>query len=354
MNILLVTPFISSTRGNFITARRWIRGLTQRGIAVKLDSSELLGEGYFSASAFKPDIIHAHHAVHCGMAAAGVATQMNIPLVISIGGTDWYADKTAAPDPGCLAALARADAVISPTKETVEKLKTVVPKSCGVFYVRRGVRINPRTESAFKTSLNGLMAGGLRPVKGQLKALRWVEALRAKGIPATLTIAGPAIDSLYTAKVEQVLSRQPQDRWIGPIRHADMPGLYADADFFLNASENEGASNAILEALANGCPVAARDCPGNRHLLSSAASELACLFSDTETGLEHFASWLKSMSAQTQAHRIKIARSALRYVERRHHVEDEIEELIQVYQFVVGTERKDEKIRPMDPAPPAP
>lgn len=55
-------------------------------------------------------------------------------------------------------------------------------------------------------------------------------------------------------------------RWLlGPCD--DMPSFYAGLDLFVFPSNQEGRSNAVLEAMAAGLPVIASDIPGNRELI---------------------------------------------------------------------------------------
>ena len=58
-----------------------------------------------------------------------------------------------------------------------------------------------------------------------------------------------------------------------------MPSAMAEADLILNHSVSEGMSNALIEALAVGRPVLARNIPGNTEIL---LPEKTCMIYDTD------------------------------------------------------------------------
>ena len=326
MKILIVAPFKDSfVRGNFVTADRWCRGLTLRGFNVVLSSPENLEK-----SAARPDIVHAHHAVHCGQAALTFSQKHQIPLVISIGGTDLNSTENGQPDLRCIKPLNNANAIITPFKEMGAKLDYFI-KMPHHYIVRRGVAVPDITLSHRRHGLSGLVVGGLRPVKGQLKALHWAEALRQKAMPVHLKLVGPIIDPDYAKRIQQQLQQQPEDEWVGAVDHNQMHHLYTKANFLLNTSKYEGASNAILEALAHGCPVAAIRCPGNEEMLGSAPHDIACLFDDQDSGLQKLSAWLENLAHQSVEKRNLIAYHTRHHVMVNHNADDEIEELINVY-----------------------
>jgi hypothetical protein len=72
-----------------------------------------------------------------------------------------------------------------------------------------------------------------------------------------------------------------------PVPRATLLRWMAEADALLNSSISEGQSNAILEALAIGCPVAARANSGNAALLGGGAC--GALFATPEEGIRALA-----------------------------------------------------------------
>ena len=144
------------------------------------------------------------------------------------------------------------------------------------------------------STLEILLVGGIRPVKGQLRALKLIKSLRKNGLNIRLTLIGPIIDAKYAEEVFSSLDSHNGDRYLQPVSHFAMQEIYTSADVLINCSNCEGASNAILEAWSYGMAVAARKAPGNTELVQSAPEEIALLFSDSsDVDLLH--SWLANI-----------------------------------------------------------
>ncbi|MDP2645069.1 MAG: glycosyltransferase family 4 protein, partial [Desulfobacterales bacterium] len=277
MKILLLTPsHESKARGNTVTVDRWKNGLTRHGVEVKKIGPESLEK---MLQTWRPDLIHAHHSAISGVPALTWSRKLGIPLVISISGTDLNGTADAGPDPAGLEALGKARAIISPFPDNQARLSRKIGLLPPFHVIRRGIRPKAvqKKEKPGRT-LEILQVGGIRPVKGQLRALELMARLRKKALPARLTLIGPVVDGSYAREVFALLKKQPQDRHLAAIPHKDMDRIYAIGDVLLNCSENEGAANAILEAWSCGVPVAARKAPGNNQLLGKAPVKIAMLF----------------------------------------------------------------------------
>jgi glycosyltransferase involved in cell wall biosynthesis len=103
-----------------------------------------------------------------------------------------------------------------------------------------------------------LGAGNLIPIKDFELLIRAFARLR-RTQPARLVVLGEGPER---RNLEQLARR------LGVARDVDLPGFTANpyafmarADVFALASRVEGLSNAIIEALACGCPVVSTDCP---------------------------------------------------------------------------------------------
>src|SRR5437660_543724 len=89
--LAVLTPFAApSVRGNAVTVGRVVHGLRERGIAVTVwdlsASSEATIEGGVEGD--PPALIHAFHAYRVGPLALRLARRLEVPLVVTLTGTD--------------------------------------------------------------------------------------------------------------------------------------------------------------------------------------------------------------------------------------------------------------------------
>src|SRR5258706_15601029 len=89
--IALLTPFASpSVRGNAITVARVARGLRQRGLELATWDLSIVPEDTVmrEVEAFRPTLVHAFHAFRVGPLALRLARRAELPLVVTLTGTD--------------------------------------------------------------------------------------------------------------------------------------------------------------------------------------------------------------------------------------------------------------------------
>ncbi len=329
LNIVFLTPTHPSTaRGNTVTVQRWCAGLWARGHQVKVLENGDLDQ----LKATPPQILHAHHAVHCGPAAAAFVRQHpQVRLVISLGGTDLHGPD-GSPQAAGRDALSRAHAIVAPFAADGEKLRRCFPECTSFFVVPRGVALRSSGPHALSPPLRGLVLGGIRPVKGQLDAVAWQEALGQAGMDLVLEFAGPTIDPEYGTRLIRACSRKATLNYLGVLDPRATANVLEDCDFLLNSSLSEGASNAILEALASGRPVTARDVPGNRQMLENAPPSIAHLLRPDAVGLVSWQHWLKGLLRADPDH---LAQKAQSFVAQHHDPEKEIDALLNVYHQIL-------------------
>ena len=115
--------------------------------------------------------------------------------------------------------------------------------------VRRALGVGPET-------VLGLFVGRLEPRKAPLLAALAAARVRAAGAPFVLAVAGdgPEIAPLRATSSDavQLLGHRP-----------DLDRLLCAVDVFVQPSEREGMSLALLEAMGHGLAVVAADGPGN-------------------------------------------------------------------------------------------
>lgn len=285
MRVALVTN-AEPGRGNRTTIDRWIEFV--RGFEI-----EIVAPG--AEPARPPDVVDGYHALHGGRWALELARRFDVPLVVNLGGTDLFA-------PGVEPVLLAADCVTGAFPEFRERLRERLGREVPYAVVPRGVRVPPDLPlRAFEGRV--LVAAGLRPVKDVLLAIDLLERLRARGLPLALRILGPAMDQAYAA---QVRARAGAFVAVGEAAPLGMRDAYLAADVVWNTSLHEGGSNALLEAVAHGCAIFARDVPGNRELLEEEGAPGA-LFDPLDTDAAE--SFHRALLAETQeARRARVAR----------------------------------------------
>jgi hypothetical protein len=94
LRVLILTPTaLPDLTGNAISAERWRRALSEKGIVVKvIETQDLHAEGLVGVlDRFRPHVVHAHHISRAGalMLDPLVAEKYgHLPFVVSPGGTD--------------------------------------------------------------------------------------------------------------------------------------------------------------------------------------------------------------------------------------------------------------------------
>ena len=249
-------------RGNFTTVARWTQFV--RG-------AEIVPLAPGQAPGFAPDVVDGYHAVHGGPWALELARTYGAPLVVNLGGTDLFA-------PEAERVLLAARCVTGAFPGFGERLRERFGRPLPYATVPRGVLVPgalPPRDPAGRV----LLPAGLRPVKDVLLAIDLLERLRARGLPLTLRILGPAMDPEYARKVR---ARAGAFVTVDVVAPDEMREAYLGADVVWNTSLHEGGSNALLEAVAHGCAIFARDVPGNRELLEEEGASGA-LFDPADT-----------------------------------------------------------------------
>lgn len=158
------------------------------------------------------------------------------------------------------------------TKADLQRLLDVPEEKITVVYVAAEDRFRPFTEAeqaAERVDLEAigvppgpylLMVGTIEPRKNHIGALRAFAALRKRGLPHRLVIAGGRgwLDEPIFAEYERLAL---DDSVIFPSYFPDrlLPALYACADLVLQPSFYEGFGIPVLEAMGAGTPAIISD-----------------------------------------------------------------------------------------------
>jgi len=120
--------------------------------------------------------------------------------------------------------------------------------------------------------LRVVCVGTLRSIKDHASAVRAIQQLRERNIPATLQIIGGEPSRALgepsaRAAIERALKEKPQVdcvRLRGKLPRRDVRAVLAASDVLLHLSLSEGFSVALIEAMACGLPVVVSDYAGAR------------------------------------------------------------------------------------------
>jgi len=169
---------------------------------------------------------------------------------------------------GMVRTFRRADGVIFLMPYAKAAVERVARVSGRVAIVPHGVeerfRVPPRPQVALadcspERPLRLLYVSIVDVYKHQWHVAEAVARLRAEGLPLLLDLVGPAYPPAL-ARLRRTLERvDPRGecvRYRGPLPFEDLHRLTAEADLFVFASSCENMPNILLEAMAQGFPIA--------------------------------------------------------------------------------------------------
>ncbi|MDJ0973702.1 MAG: glycosyltransferase family 4 protein, partial [Planctomycetota bacterium] len=185
-----------------------------------------------------------------------------------------------------------------------------------------------------------LLPAGIRRVKDVIGAVRLAEALRAAGVPLTLCIAGPVLDGEYARSFEATLASMGHPhfiRWRRAVPRTGMPALYDQADVVWNTSLHEGGPNALLEGLAHGCAVMARDVDGVRDLFVTPDAPGHLVSWDAGLpDIDALAAWHEAVRQESMEERTARTETARAWLRANHDSHAEVEALRAAYELALS------------------
>ena len=223
------------------------------------------------------DVVDAHYFYPDGVAAARVAAQLGLPLVISARGSDInLIAETPFARRRILEAANAADALIAVSQALARKMISLGMPAERVHVLRNGVDPDvffpvPRSEARNRLGLREdarcvLGVGNLVHEKGFDVLVRALATLRDARL--LLVGDGPLRESLETLARQVAPGRV---EFHGNMPQANLRFAYSAADALALPSLREGWPNVVLEALACGLPVVASNVGGIPEILGDDA-----------------------------------------------------------------------------------
>ena len=293
MRHALLTPFdFPSVRGNAITVNRIARGLTERGVELRVWDCSVTAEAQVlrEVEAYGPGLVHAFHAFRVGPLALRVARKLEVPLLVTITGTDGNYDLF---DPERAQDVRRvlegASAVTVFHETMLTKIASVLPDLVAkLVVIPQSVRLEEgsRYPLAERLGLSAdaivfLFPAGIRMVKNPLFPVAPFDRLVLRVPGLRLVYAGPILDPAEGERLLGALAGRRWSAYVGAVPHSQMRSLLEASDIVLNCSLSEGGmANSVMEAMACGRPVLASDIEGNRSLVEDGVTGF--LFSGPE------------------------------------------------------------------------
>lgn len=321
MRIALIIPEDTPpTGGNSISARRMELGLKQAGHEAEV----IRYQSHLPAF----DVYHAWNASRVGsrLLEDGINPEQ---IVATWTGTDLWQDWVKAP-----ADLKRRIDAIHYQVTFTEDARSLLLKDAPDWEDRLVV-IPPSVDVEHFTPEGNvaetehpliLMAGGVRPVKRSAWGIELVDLLReATGRDYYLAIAGPIRENGEWQRVLKGAEEHDFVHLLGDRAQTEMPLWYRSADVFLNTSEVEGVSNAIMEAMSCAALVLATDIQGNRALIHHERTGL--LFGDVDDFLNKMETiWQEPQVVE------KMRQAARAQIVARHSIMHEVKRYERLYQ----------------------
>ena len=234
---------------------------------------------------FSPDIVFAPWAYPDGWAAAKLARDHGLPVVIQVHGSDVrQLDDFAGRQDGTRQALRQADGIIAVSGDLARRVVDLGAEAETVRVILDGVdktvfcpgdrATAQRRLGLAPTTRHLLFVGNLVEVKGIDVLLQACALLRDVGDDWRLHLVGEGRLHPQLTRLAASLGIAAKVSFHGSIPHHDLPDWFRAADLFVLPSRSEGVPNVLLEASACATPWIASNVGGIPEIAALGASRL--------------------------------------------------------------------------------
>ena len=226
------------------------------------------------AEGFDFDVIDAHYFYPDGVAAAALARQFDVPLVVTARGSDvTLLPRYEFPRRMILYAAQQAAGIVTVCQALKDGLVELGVPSDKITVLRNGVdleRFKPAARDAVRREL-GVTGRVLLSVGWLITRKRHDLAISALPMlpDCRLLIIGTGPEEGALRALARELAVEDRVTFVGHVAQADLYRYYTAADVLLLCSEREGWANVLLEAMACGTPVAATDVGGTAEVVTT-------------------------------------------------------------------------------------
>jgi L-malate glycosyltransferase len=276
----LLTPFgMPSVRGNAVTVDRIARGLREAGVPLRVWDLSVTPEATVEVevAGYGATLVHAFHAYRAGPLALRLGQRAEIPLIVTVTGTDANHDLFDAERATVVRRVLEGAAAVVVFHESIApRIGSVLPDvTARLVVIPQSVHLphgDPFDLAGHwplpPERILFLFPAGVRMVKNPLLPLNAFARLSVRRPAVRLLYVGPILDPAEGDALRGALRDRPWARYLGVVPHDRMRSLLEQTDVVVNASISEGGmANSVLEAMAMGRPVLASAIEGNRSLV---------------------------------------------------------------------------------------
>ncbi len=222
-------------------------------------------------NSMKYDIIHAHWSI-CGAIACLSKRIHRKKVITTLRGSDQFFSQKKFYRQFHNIAILQSDAVVCVSKSILKELIAAYPKRKDVFYfIPNGIsdefyHINP-IKRPKPPPFKFLYTGSLLPLK-RIDTIITAFSL-IKDTDFTFNIVGDGDIKPQLIELCKKFNLEEKVSFLGTLSNNEMPKILQDNHCLILASEREGRSNSVLEAMAGAMPVIASNIEGNSELITS-------------------------------------------------------------------------------------